>query len=167
MSSAPSTSVADDVRATTDIRKIKETLRLELPTNLTTFKRHHDVTTPTDLFNLYKNSALGEYEKIIADATPLSTPTVNAFLNPKEVSIAQQSYAQGFLDTLKRVQQMNKFIPTSTLLNSPGFVPTLINNLGAQAASEQTSLAKSPISPPSANQAEAVRPFAPTFFTWP
>lgn len=50
-----------------------------------------------------------------------------------------------FLDALNHVQQLNGFVPTPTLLNSPSFLAPLIQSVSSSTSNEQSKTVTSPV----------------------
>uniref|UniRef100_A0A914XK81 BZIP domain-containing protein n=1 Tax=Plectus sambesii TaxID=2011161 RepID=A0A914XK81_9BILA len=69
----------------------------------------------------------------------VATPTPTKLLYPANVTPAQRQYAQGFIDALSHIQQLNGFVPPTTNLLSPGFITPLV------VPSAPTELKRSPL----------------------
>ncbi|EJD76274.1 hypothetical protein LOAG_16739 [Loa loa] len=75
-----------------------------------------------------------------------TTPTPTKLLCPSEVTLAQRQYAQGFIDALTQVQQLNGFVPSPALLNSPSFLAPLFQSVTTSASNnDQTKTVTSPV----------------------
>ncbi|KAM3719109.1 Transcription factor [Dirofilaria immitis] len=95
-----------------------------------------------DLLDIIKASpTIG---KMLSQST--TTPTPTKLLYPSEVTLAQRQYAQGFIDALTQVQQLNGFVPSPALLNSPSFLAPLFQSVTASTTNnDQTKTVTSPV----------------------
>lgn len=143
--SSPSTSIAAPTDASStsspSLKQLKESLRLDLSSSSSTRKQNFNA----DLLSIIKSP---NFEKIISQsltqAVAPTTPTPTKILYPSEVTLAQRQYAQGFIDALTQVQQLNGFVPTPTLLNSPSLFTSLIPSVASSSA-EQSKTISSPV----------------------
>ncbi|MFH4980616.1 hypothetical protein AB6A40_007325 [Gnathostoma spinigerum] len=136
MSSSSSSLPTDSTRSTepstnSTLKQLKSSLTLDLSSPNASTKKQSTINE--DLLNIIKASP--SFEKFIAQGFgSATTPTPTKLLYPSDVTLAQRQYAQGFIDALTHVHQLNGFVPTPTLLNSPSILAPFIQSVTTSTA---------------------------------
>ncbi|VDN02224.1 unnamed protein product [Thelazia callipaeda] len=138
MSTIPSSAAAtaDLSSANTTLKQLKNSFHLDFSSANSSKKQ----TFSSDLLDIIKASpTIG---KMFSQAST-TTPTPTKLLYPSEVTLAQRQYAQ---DALTQVQQLNGFVPSPALLNSPSFLAPLIQSVTSSSSSnDETRTVTSPV----------------------
>ncbi|VIO94385.1 Conserved hypothetical protein, putative [Brugia malayi] len=137
-SSAAGTTTDLSTTNTTSLKQLKNSMHLDFSSPTSSKKQ----VISADLLDIIKASpTIG---KMFSQGT--ATPTPTKLLYPSEVTLAQRQYAQGFIDALTQVQQLNGFVPSPALLNSPSFLAPLFQSVAASTSSnDQTKTVTSPV----------------------
>ncbi|CAG9530948.1 unnamed protein product [Cercopithifilaria johnstoni] len=142
MSTIPSAAAATTADLSTpnaaSLKQLKSSMHLDFSSPTSSKKQ----IISADLLDIIKASpTIG---KMFSQGT--TTPTPTKLLYPSEVTLAQRQYAQGFIDALTQVQQLNGFVPSPALLNSPSFLAPLFQSVTASTSNnDQTKTVTSPV----------------------
>ncbi|VDK73628.1 unnamed protein product [Litomosoides sigmodontis] len=138
ISSAAATTADLSTSSAASLKQLKSSMHLDFSSPTSSKKQ----IISADLLDIIKASpTIG---KMFSQGT--TTPTPTKLLYPSEVTLAQRQYAQGFIDALTQVQQLNGFVPSPALLNSPSFLAPLFQSVTASTSNnDQTKTVTSPV----------------------